>query len=574
MIVTPHQVEGASQSEKSAGVVWCSLAAVALGVIILAAIRWSLDHPFGIHWDEAAYFDDVAIDVQRARGMMPLKLVGRILFRSYGHPPAYRLLALPFLTVLGFHTTVARLVSMACFILSSWFVYLATRRVASQAAAAFAVLIFCLSPGVVSGSIFYSTDAPLYLATAATLYYVLVFWSAGARRDTWIGLGLAIGLGFLAKTSFILIGLPVLALWLILSRFRHFAIEGLKTQWRAGALALVIAAPWWVINIREALAYGQYARAFVPNSLGPPSLVTWAHWFVTVVLGLVGPAISLLTGLLVITVVLQAVKRKTSLTLLQKVALGACACAGIPIVLAQLSGTNHLLRHISPAVIPLSIIIGLLSDNTGWIRSRLGVAASGVLLCAQLLMIVTPALYPNTDAVDLGLVNGALPWRVMARYDQWDWNPLFDISQRCGLGSPKIAVVGGGLEFNPPQIAYPWVLQSLARNNATVGFPNVTWLWRSDQDRAPDWKNIMNLARQSDIVLTAPEFIGEPRFKEDPDNRYNAIFADRLAHDSQFQGPLTLKMGRFWPIKVLVYLKKSLVCQSCQQLLLPGDAHL
>jgi hypothetical protein len=563
MLLTLHQGENATRPEKFVGIVWCSLAVVALGVIILAAIRWSLDHPFGIHWDEAAYFDDVGIDVQRARGMMLLKVVGRILIRSKEHPPAYRILALPFLTLFGFHTTLARSVSMACFILSSWFVYLATRRVASQAAAAFAAIIFCLSPGVISASIFFSTDAPLYLATSATLYYVFVFWSNGARRNTWIGLGLAIGFGFLAKASFLIVGLPVLLLWLVLGRFRYIAIEGLETQWRAGALAFIVAAPWWVVNFKNALAYGQYARRFVPNSLGPPSLLTWMRWSVTVILGLVGPALNLLIGLLVIIVLLKLVaQRKSGLTSLQKVALGACACAGVPIVLAQLSGTNHLLRHISPAMIPLSITMGLLSDNTGWIRSRLAMVVSGVLLCTQLLMIVTPALYPNTDAVDLGLVNGALPWRVMSRYDQWDWHPLLDISQRCGLGSPKISVVGGGLEFNPPQIEYPWVLQALARNNASVDFPDVTWLWRSDQDEAVDWQKIMNLARQGDIVLTAPKFIGEPRFKEDPDNHYNAAFADRLSHDPQFQEPLALTMGRFWPIEVSVYLKKSLVCQS------------
>src|SRR3984885_1532865 len=114
---------------RSLGIAWSSFAAVTLGVLVVAAIRWSLDHPFGIHWDEASYFNDVGLDLQRARSMMLLKLAGRLLLRCYGRPPAYRILALPFLALFGFHTTIARMVSLGCFVLSSGFVYAATRRV-------------------------------------------------------------------------------------------------------------------------------------------------------------------------------------------------------------------------------------------------------------------------------------------------------------------------------------------------------------------------------------------------------------------------------------------------------------
>src|ERR1017187_1722638 len=107
-------------SERS---LWPVFAAVTVIVIILAAIRWSLAHPFGIHWDEASYFNDVGFDVQRLRTGMLLKLGGRVLIKSFGRPPAYRLLALPLLGLFGFHTALARLVSLACFGLSAWFIY-------------------------------------------------------------------------------------------------------------------------------------------------------------------------------------------------------------------------------------------------------------------------------------------------------------------------------------------------------------------------------------------------------------------------------------------------------------------
>jgi hypothetical protein len=53
--------------------------------------------------------------------------------------------------------------------------------------------------------------------------------------------------------------------------------------------------------------------------------------------------------------------------------------------------------------------------------------------------------------------------------------------------------------------------------------------------------------------------------KEDLDNQYNAEFASRLSQDPRFRGPIRLEMGRFEPVEVDVFLKKSLVCQSGQQ---------
>jgi len=539
----------------SAGRYWPVFAAVAVIVIMLAGIRWSLAHPYGVHWDEAQYFNDVQIDVQRLQAGRLLTLGGRLLMKSWGRPPAFRLLALPFLAVFGFHTATARLVSLACFGLSAWFIYLATRRIGSRAAAAFAVLVFALSPEVVSASIFFGTDTSVYLATSAMLYYLFVGWTDESENpSSWIGLGLAIGLGFLAKTSFVLIALPVLAFSLVVSRWRRLGVPGLAWRLKAGVLALLVAAPWWLLNIKSSLAYTQYARAFVRNSLGPPSPVTWMRWLNTVLQCLLGHGISILIGLVVIVWFRNAIiRRETVLDPLQKVALGACACAGVPILLAQLSGTNHLLRHVSPAVIPLAIVVGVLTDKTGWTRSGAAFAIPGILFCAQLIMIVAPVLFPNSRPVDLGFLNGSLPWRAMARFDQWDWKPLRDISRSCGIEGPKISYLGNGRAFNQPQIQYPWVAQG-------ASVPDVTWLWRYEEGPL-DWQKVMSSVGQSDIVLTAPHYTGEAKYKEDVDNQHNAEFADRLSRDPRFQKPIIVEMGRFGPVEVLVFPKDTLVCR-------------
>lgn len=564
VVQVPRRKRSVEQS-RSETRFWLIFAAVTVSVILVAAIRWSLAHPYGIHWDESGYINEAFIDAQRLHNGMLIRLGGRILLGSYGRPPAYRLLGDPFLAVFGITTTTARLASLASFGLSSWFIYLATSLIGSRIAGAFAVLVFCLSPEVISASIFFGTDAPLYLATSAMLYYLFKSWSDPSEDSrNWIGLGLAIGLGFLSKTSFFVIALPTLAFWLVAGRWRKLGASGWAFPLKAGLLTLLVAGPWWIVNIKGAVAYGKYARGFVRNSLGPPSLATWMKWLDTVVQCLLGHGVSILIALVLIACLVQTViRRKTILTPLQKSALGVCACAGAPIVLAQLSGTNHLLRHISPAVVPLAITVGVLGDQTGWTRSSATTILSGLLFSAQLFMIVYPIMIPNTEPVDLGFVNGALPWRTMVRFDQWDWSRVREISKTCGVDLPKISYLGGGREFNPPAIQYPWVAEGASSRLPKLDFPSVAWLWRYE-DGPVDWEKVMATAEQSDMVITAPHYVGEVKYKEDQDNRHNTEFAERLSVDPLFQGPIRFQVGRFKPVDVAVFVKRTLVCHPDQ----------
>jgi len=542
---------------------WLIFAAVTVTVILVAAIRWSLAHPYGIHWDEAGYINEAFIDAQRLHNGMLIRLGGRILLGSWGRPPAYRLLGDPFLAVFGITTTAARLVSLACFGLSSWFIYLATSRIGSRIAGAFAVLVFCLSPEVISASIFFGTDAPLYLATSSMLYYLFKSWSDSSEHSrNWIGLGLAIGLGFLSKTSFFLIALPALAFWFVVGCRRKFGASGWALPLKAGILVLLVAGPWWLLNVKGAITYAQFSRSFVRISLGPPSLATWMRWLNTVIQCLLGCGLSILIGIVMIACLVRIIVRKeTILSSLQKSALGVCACASVPLILAQLSGTNHLLRHISPAVVPLAIAIGVLGDRTGWTRTWVPITISSTLFCVQSLMIVYPVVFPNTEPVDLGFINGALPWRTMVRFDQWDWSAVREISKTCGVNPPKIAYLGGGREFNPPAIQYPWVAAAASTRLSKFNFPDVTWLWRYE-DGPLDWRKVMDSAAQSDIIITAPHYVGQVKYKEDQDNQHNLEFTDRLSGDPRFQGPIRIQVGRFEPVEVAVFLKRTLVCHS------------
>jgi len=87
------------------------------------------------------------------------------------------------------------------------------------------------------------------------------------------------------------------------------------------------------------------------------------------------------------------------------------------------------------------------------------------------------------------------------------------------------------------------------------------WLWRYEQGPV-NWQEIMGTIGQSDIVLTAPNYIGEVADKQDLDNQHNLEFAERIARDPRFQEPVRLEMGRFEPVEVDVFLKKTLPCYS------------
>ncbi len=547
--------EKAQETRTSNRSFWPLIAAVPALVIIVAAIRWSLDHPYGLFWDESIYFNDAAGDVQRLRSWMLVKVAGRLL-KAWGRPPAYRLLALPFLALFGFHTVIARLVTLACYGLSSWTIYLATRRIGSRVAGVFAVLVFSLSTEVVVSSNYFGAEGPLLLATAGMMYFLVVYWSEKAPYPgNWIGLGLAVGLGFLSKTSFALIAIPVLAFFLIDAYRKGLDRRDTAFLFKAGAVAGLVAGPWWLLNFRSALTYASYARNQYRSSLGPPSLSTWAQWLGSVYVGLLGPTVSILV-VLVAVVSLQKVilGKKAILDPVQRTALFGCAVAVFPLVAVDLFGTNHLLRYLVPTLIPLAIAIGVLSDQSGWIRSRTAVAISSVLFAIQLGMIMVPVLFANHQPVDPGLVNGALPWRILVRFDQWDWQQVRDIGRSCNIVTPRIAYLGNGRAFNPPQIEYPWVAGGASS-------PDVTWLWRYEEGPL-NWAKVSSSIGQSDIVLTAPHYIGQLTDKLDLDNQHNAEFADRLSRDPRFRGPIRVAMGRFEPVEVDVFLKKTLVCRQ------------
>src|SRR5262249_39334061 len=149
--------------------------------------------------------------------------------------------------------------------------------------------------------------------------------------------------------------------------------------------------------------------------------------------------------------------------------------------------------------------------------------------------------------VDTGLMTGALPWRALIRFDQWNWDPLRDLAREHGMQHPAVAYLGVGRTFNTPSIVYPWISRGEDVERATR-------LWHYEQGPL-DWSDVLEQAAHSDLVVTAPRYVGDPLDKQDLDNAHNAEFAARLEADGRFSGPVTLTMGRFEPVEVDVFVR-------------------
>jgi hypothetical protein len=214
--------------------------------------------------------------------------------------------------------------------------------------------------------------------------------------------------------------------------------------------------------------------------------------------------------------------------------------------------------HVTPLLPFLAVGLAILAETIKWDTIKYFGTAIAALLAIQLVMILLPLINRSVLPIDPPFSSGRPPQFVMARMDQWDWSKLRSFCQLHGIDHPAIAYLGNARTFNPPSIAYPWVLR-----NETL--PNVTWLWRYEEG-AIDWDKVAISANKSDIVLTAPTYVGMRTDKQDLDNQYNAHFAERLEHESKFCGPIHLQMGRFEPVDILVFVNQRVVNGRCDQL--------
>ncbi len=528
---------------------WFLLLSLILVVLLSSSVKWILDHPCAVSWDEASYFNTVLADqaALRVSGLRGLRT--QILYDDRGRPPAFRLIAIPFHVVFGFSPVKMRLVSLGFHCASLVLLFLTTRKIASPKCAVLSVLVFCLSPDVVFASALFYTEYPLFLATTGAFYFFVSSLKSGSEaRRNWIGLGLSTGLGLMAKASFLLIAAPLLGFVLIARRISGLSGPPPLVSIKAGLLASLIAGPWWFKNYGPALNYARVSRYDMYITLGEPSLRTWMFWLLTVVQSLLGYGVTIILILVLLSWTWYCFSPGSSrLDSIQRSVLLACGSAMVPLILGQLLGTNHQLRLLCPILVPMAISFGLLASVSGWDRLTALLSITCLALLSQLAMLVYPVFYPNTTVVGIGYPNARFAWRALARFDQWDWRPLREVSRSYGFEEPTISLIGSGRNLNALQIVYPWAVEGNMKTSARH-------LWQNNKGPI-DWTRVMKVAAESDIVLTAPHWLGELPDRPHPDNLHNFEFDQRMARDPRFRGPIHLRMGRFEPVEVNVFVR-------------------
>ena len=524
--------------------------------IVVAGIVWSKQNPRATYWDEAGYFNSATLDYWALRDHRPLRSrIESIVKDAVGQPPAHRaVIALTYFT--GPKPALLRFVSLATLLVTSLVMFLAGKRLGGVATGALAALVILVSPAVIASSIRFGTEYPLYFAEAAMLYFLLSHWGRTPARYDQLGLGLALGLGFWSKPSFLTIALPVLAAALYAAYQRKGVSPAPAWIWRSIIIGAVIGAGYWLPLGSRTLRYVHRAAVFDRHSLGGLSPHTLGIYCSIVVSTATGPIVAVLLALVAIGSISAGFGRaaKDATRSRDLAVIGICLCGVVPFTILQFLSANHDMRLLSPVVIPLSLAFAVAATRIAFARVPGLVAVVAAALLAQLAMMLLPFGENRMRWFDefehkavIGNTGDSVA-TVFAPREQWNWSGLYDLTQGLHLRDPLIAYVGNGDPFNRMQIAYPWLQRDVQITP--------TWLWRSEYGDIR-WNQVMAAADEhSDVVLTAPGYDGLRADKQPHDNAYNAEFAKRLESDPNFKPPVKLAFGPYDPTTVLVFVNK------------------
>jgi hypothetical protein len=471
--------------------------AVAIAALTLVALfRWWSAHPYPLWWDEANYVNQ-SIDDRQAfaeRGMGGLARA--LLFNDPLRPPAYRVFALPFPS----KVIVLRSVSLAVSLIALALLVLAVRGVSTTSGALLAAAMALAMPGVLTSAGWFGTEYPLFLAVA-------ILMAALIPRVSAIGVALAVALGLLSKTTFVVIAGPALLVALLFARRDRRAVSQLFAGGVAGA---AIAAGWWLWHARPALAYAQYGRTFPRASLGEGLATLPAKLRIFAFEGL---GLGVAAALLVLLFAVRATK-----TTDEKRALLIAGAASLPLIVLAFGSNVFVPRHFAPALLPLVIVLAIAVQHT---RPALRIVIA-------LAVVVQAALV------------------TLPQVEQTDWSRLRAIVSNP---KPKIAFLGGWPSLTPPEVQFGW--------KRAGGDADVQWLWRFEQG-AIDWPNVMKTALSSDVVLVVPpgarhRVDERMHIDENADNLHNAEFLTSLQNSGAFAPPTRFAIGTHEPVELILF---------------------
>lgn len=483
-----------------------------------AALGWCVRNRGAASWDESAYQNRIAQDVQleRANGFVRAARLTR--WTDTARPPAYRLAALPLTTLFGPSLLLLRVASLLALLGGSVLLFGAVRSLTSPGVAATTAAVWGLSYAPLWASAHFGTEYVLYGSVVLLFSTLLACGTHPERAGTWtvLGIAVAIALGALSKSSFLLIGGPAVAAFLALGWWQRLPRRALGVVLGGAVLGAAIAVPWWIVNAHSAFAYAVYASQFERHGL---------PWLPAAFFTLTGPPVTVLVVGVLAMVAWRYRRVLTAFTPEARLAVVTCLAGGLPLFAAHLLGINHNMRLVSPALLPMLVALALLVEGAG-LATPLGLALAAA-----------------TVVLQAGYMTRVF---TTSTIDEWNWDGLYALVESHGLREPLIEHLGNGITFNPAAIEWPWISRGQAVREE--------WIWRFEQGPI-DWRRVGLQADSADVLVTAPAWPGDPRDQQPLDNEYNREFERRLMATRLFDPPDTLRLGTSHTL-VLVFFRR------------------
>jgi hypothetical protein len=538
---------------------WTLLSAVVVFFVTIGATSYMVADRVPIGWDEAFYVNRALLD-QAALRRGPKPFIGRLLKEDVARPPAYRILHVPFTLALGVSVPSLRLVSFACLLLTLGLVYLAVSDVAGTSAGLFSIIFILPLPSVLGPALWYSTEHPLYIAVAGSLWLLVRVLGRGAGEHEYLLLGGFLGLGLLAKFTFVVMMVPMASVMMlgciagsIDGRRRAHLIKG-------SIVALLIALPWYAYNVKPAFQFAtyssNYARLGLPYS--SPTSRTLAYVALMVESGF-GYSLAALAALTIGLAVRRRGWRRPEWNRGHAVALLACTATALSVVGMQLFTKMQSPRHTAPGLILIGATLAVVAGRSALVTRRRFFLVSFCLVLSQVGLMLTHWHYDAFFGGGPGFTSQP-PSSLFTRERGWDWQTLRTLClDRLGEKPDlKIGYLGNGPYFNAPEIEHAWVLQ--LHSWPLQHMVEVTWLWRYE-DGPLDWQKLIRSLDQYDVLLTAPNYRGVPSDREYLDAVHNSDFVTRLSVDPRFTSPVLIRPVEDGP-DVYVYFQKNVVKQA------------
>ncbi|MBI2369752.1 MAG: glycosyltransferase family 39 protein [Deltaproteobacteria bacterium] len=346
-------------------------------------------------WDQADYLQRSEVIAAHLRAG-ELGLLLDVLLHTGARSSFVALLPQAFYALLGHSPRTALLVNLVAMPVLLGSVYAMARHLLGPAAGILAAFFTAMSPLVFGLSRQFLTDFPL--ATAVALSYALLFASAYLTRSGWTWcLGVVLAAGLLLKVTFPLFVAGGLGLVVAIRLLAGPASRQLLPLdlFRLTLPVLVVAGPWYIVNLRGILWFSEYAAfgsAAQYYGLGPvlaPSTI----WRYSGMLGLqaFSPLLVLLGVALVAAAALGGAWRYLLRRLRAPEPLAVALWGGLPLLALTLS-YNKDMRYLLPAIPAFAVgLAALVQAQPRWVGGALLSLLTPALVVQFLLLSFVPS---------------------------------------------------------------------------------------------------------------------------------------------------------------------------------------